>query len=62
MDWFVYVKDHLHKTFFMRMKTSIFNLLLVAHGSHQSWKVLKFEKSPGKSWNFFVVKQSKRDF
>ena len=46
-----------------------------AHGSQQSWKVLEFKKSPGKSWNFaeilekswknlgifFVVKQSKRE-
>ena len=45
------------------------------HGSQQSWKVLEFKKSPGKSWNFaeilekswknpgifFVVKQSKRE-
>ena len=46
-------------------------LEVLCHGSHQSWKLLKFEKSPGKSWNFFeilekswnffVVKQSKRD-
>ena len=25
------------------------------HGSQQSWKVLEFEKSPGKSWNFTEI-------
>ena len=32
-------------------------LEVLCHGSHQSWKVLKFEKSPGKSWNFAVKKR-----
>ena len=40
-------------------------IVVSAHGSHQSWKVLERCWNSGKvlerSWNFFVVKQSKRE-
>ena len=40
-------------------------IVVSVHGSHQSWKVLELCWNSGKvlerSWNFFVVKQSKRE-
>ena len=49
------VKSHLLKY------TQFTDINMVSNSSGKSWKVLEFEKSPGRVLDFFVVKQSRRE-
>ena len=41
--------------------TQFTDINMVSNSSGKSWKVLEFEKSPGRVLDFFVVKQSRRE-